>query len=354
MIYEGSILYITEHNFVNDDAKGMGVFMSEKKFGWCFIGSGGIANKVMGDIHYTVGGGYPAAVYSRTYENACKFAEKHGATPYKTIEEAFNDPNVKAVYIASPHTSHKEHSLLAMSRGLPVLSEKPIAVTLEDAKEIIDFAKKQNVYFLDGLWTRFNPVVRQSLEMINDGVIGNVRTLNASFCICKEYDPNARHYDPALAGGSLLDIGIYPILYACMIFGEMPQKISAMADYAPNGVEHLLSITMQYKNGAIARLFSGFSNNEPQDATISGTKGYINIPLLWKTKTADLYLLKPSKLMEKELTIDPGFPGHGYQYMFDAAMNDIQNNRTENPLLPHTLSLQVMTIIEEVRKLISE
>ena len=155
--------------------------MSEKKFGWCFIGSGGIANKVMGDMLYS-NGGYCAAVYSRTYENACKFAEKHGAVAYKAIEEALNDPNVKAVYIASPNSSHKEYSLLAMQHGLPVLSEKPIAVNYEDANEIIRFAEEKKIYFLDGLWTRFNPVIREVLNAIDEGKIGQVRSLSASFC----------------------------------------------------------------------------------------------------------------------------------------------------------------------------
>jgi len=325
--------------------------MNEKKFGWCFIGSGGIANKVMTDMPYTVNGGYPAAVYSRTYENACKFAEKHGAAPYRTIEEAFNDPHVKGVYIASPHTSHKEHSLLAMQHGLPVLSEKPIAITYEDASDIIKFAKERNVYFLDGLWTRFNPVIRQSLDLVGEGKIGQVRSLSASFCIYKDYNPAARHFDPALAGGSLLDIGIYPILFACMIFGELPVEISAMADYAPNGVEHLLSMTLRYRCGAIARLFSGFSNNEPQDACISGTDGYIHIPYLWKAKTARLHLLNSP---DDDEIIDPGFPGFGYQFMFDAAMEDIIAGRKENALVTHALSLQVMTVIEKVRECIAK
>jgi len=319
--------------------------MSEKKFGWCFIGSGGIANKVMTDMPYT-NGGYPAAVYSRTYENTCKFAKKHGAKPYTAIEDAFTDPEVKAVYIATPHTRHKEHSLLALQHGLPVLCEKPIAVTYQDADEIIRVAKEKNVYFLDGLWTRFNPVVRQVLDLINDGRIGQVRSLSASFCIYKKYDPNLRQYSAELAGGSLLDIGIYPILYACMVFRESPVEISAMADYAPNGVDNLLSMTFRYRNGAIARLFSGFSNNEPQDACISGSEGYIHIPYLWKAKNARVHL---SDSPDEEIIIDPGFPGFGYQYMFDAAMEDILKDRKENALVTHGLSLQVMSLIEQVR-----
>ena len=320
--------------------------MNDKSFGWCFIGSGGIAKKVSGDLQYA-NGSYPAVVYSRSYENACKFAENHGAKPYATIEEALNDPIVKAVYIATPNTLHKDLSLLAMQRGLPVLCEKPIAVTYEDASEMIRFAKEKKVYFLDGLWTTFNPVVRQSLDLVNSGKIGKVRSLSASFCIYKEYDPEARHFNPALGGGSLLDIGIYPILYACMVFGESPVEISAAADYAPSGVDNLLSMTFRYKCGAIARLFSGFSNNEPQDACISGTKGYITIPYLWKAKTARVHLLNSP---DEEILIEPGFPGFGYQYMFDAAMDDILAGSIENALVTHSLSLQVMNLIEQVRE----
>ena len=325
--------------------------MDNKKFGWCFIGSGGIATKVMGDMPYTVNGGYPAVVYSRTYENTCKFAEKFGAKPCRSIEEAFNDPEVKAVYIATPNTFHKEQSLMAMERGLPVLSEKPLAVTYEDACEIIKFAKEKQVYFLDGLWTRFNPVICRAIEMVKEGKIGQLRTLSASFCIYKDFDANARHFNAALGGGSLLDIGIYPILFACMLFDEEPVEISVMADYAPNGVEYLLSITMRYSDGAIARLFSGFSNNEPQDACISGTGGYIHIPYLWKAKTASLHLLNRA---EENEVFEPGFPGFGYQYMFDAAMEDILAGRTESSIVPHALSLKVMKVIDLVQNRLCE
>ena len=320
--------------------------MKEKTFGWCFIGSGGIANKVMGDMPYT-NGGYSAAVYSRTYTNACKFAEKHGAKPYRSLEEAFEDPFVKAVYVASPNSSHKEHTLLAMQHGMPVLCEKPLAVSLQDANELIRAAGEKKIYLLDGLWTRFNPVIQQVIGMVKDGRVGQVRSLSASFCIYKKYDPQARHYDPALGAGSLLDIGIYPILFACMVFDGFPVKISAIADYTPNRVEHLISITLQYRCGAIARLFSGFSTNEPQDACIAGTDGYFSIPYLWKAKTARLHLLNSS---EDDMILDPGFPGFGYQYMFNAAMDDILSGRTENAVVTHDLSLQVMTIIDQVWK----
>jgi len=324
--------------------------MNNRKFGWCFIGSGGIANKVMGDMQYT-DGSYPAAVYSRTYENACKFAEKFGAKPYKTIEQAMSDPDVKAVYIASPNTFHKEQALMAIECGLPVLCEKPIAVNYRDAVEMIEFAAEKKIYFLDGLWTRFNPVICKSMEMVRDGQIGQIRTLSASFCIYKKYDPEARHFNPALGGGSLLDIGIYPILFACMLFDEEPVEISVMADYAPNGVEYLLSMNLRYPCGAIARLFSGFSNNEPQDACISGTDGYIHIPYLWKAKTARVQLLDQTK---EDILIEPGFPGFGYQYMFDAAMDDILTGRKENALVTHALSLKVMKIIGQVQERLKE
>ena len=319
--------------------------MNEKTFGWCFIGSGGIANKVTGDMAFA-NGSYPAAVFSRTYSNACKFAEKHDAKPYLSLEEAFEDPDVKAVYIASPNSSHKEHTLLALQYGLPVLCEKPLAISLQDANEVIRAAGKKKIYLLEGLWTRFNPVIRQVIGMVKDGRIGHVRSLSASFCIYKKYDPQARHFNPALGAGSLLDIGIYPILFACMVFDGFPVRISAIADYAPNGVEHLISINLQYRCGAIARLFSGFSTNEPQDACIAGTDGYFTVPYLWKAKTARLHLLNSS---EEDTILDPGFPGHGYQYMFDAAMDDILAGRTENALVTHDLSLQVMKIIDQVR-----
>lgn len=316
---------------------------NKKNFGWCFIGSGSITERVVKDMIHT-NGSYPATVYSRSYENTCKFAEKYNALPCRTTEEALNSPSVKAVYVATPHTLHKEHSLLALQHGLPVLCEKPLATTFEDASEMIRVAREKNLYLLDGLWTGHNPVIQQVMSWLKENKIGQIRSLSASFSFYKAFDPTSRLYDPKLGGGALLDVGVYTILLACMVFGEPPAEISATADYSLSGVDSLCSVTLRYQNGAIARLFSGISANEPHDAYISGSNGYIHIPTFWAPKTARVHSL------QDDVTFAPAFDGEGFQFQFDAAVQDIQAGNIENAIITHDLSLQVMSIIDQVRK----
>jgi predicted dehydrogenase len=156
-----------------------------EKFGWCFIGSGGITARVMKDMPFTRGGS-AAAVWSRNFGNARKFAEEHGARAYETPEEAIADPRVRGVYVATLHPAHRDYTLLALKMGKPVLCEKPLAMNRAEAGEMTGAARERGIYLLDGLWTRHNPVIKQALAWIGEGRIGPVRSLSASLPTLRE------------------------------------------------------------------------------------------------------------------------------------------------------------------------
>lgn len=311
------------------------------KFGWCFIGSGSITDRVMKDMPQT-DGGYPATVWSHNFEHAQKFAGKYGATACKTAEEAIGNPNVRAVYVATAHPFHRDYTIMALKQGKPVLCEKPLAMNLAETRKMVTTARDSGVYLLDGLWHRHNPVVKKVLGWIKEGRIGKIRSLQASFSFFSAHDPASRLHAPELGGGAILDVGVYVIALARFLFESDPISISAAADFSPLGVDNLCSMQFKYADGSIARLFGGISTSEPQDAYISGEGGYISIPIFWKPKSAVLHTPKETE------TYEVNFPGEGYNFEFDAAAADILEGKRENALVTHQISLDIMGLIDKV------
>jgi predicted dehydrogenase len=317
--------------------------MNDKSFGWCFIGSGSITDRVMRDLEHAAGS-WPVAVFSRNLENARRFAQAYGARAYATAAEAMGDPAVRAVYVATPHSSHKEYTLQALRRGLPVLCEKPLTLTLADAKEMIGTARRQGVYLCEAMWTGHNPVTQQVLAWVRAGRVGRVRSLQASFSFFHAYNPDSRLYDPALGGGALLDVGVYTAAFAQLLFGDVRGEITGVtADRAENGVDSLCAVTLRY-GPALARLFCGVAADEPQDVFVGGEAGHIVMPHFWAAKSATLRTQAAGEVFA------PNFPGEGFQFEFDAVRQDILAGRKENGIISHEFSLRVMEMLEEVRR----
>ena len=319
--------------------------MSLRDFGWCFIGSGSITDRVIPDILNYSNGSYPASVYSKTYANARRFADKYGAAAYETVEGALSDPDVRAAYICTTNPSHMKYAVMALNMGIPVLCEKPAAMNAHEAREMINAAKRNNTYFMEAMWTRHNPVFKEVIEWVKQGRIGTVRSLSASFSFSQPYDPGSRLFD-IVNGGALLDVGIYTVAFARSVFPDMPVSVKACADFTPLGANSLNAMIFKYANGAIARLFSGTMADEPNDAYISGENGHIFIPRFWAPKRAVL-----SVVNEAELVFDGCFNGEGFQYEFDAAKDDIVEGRIQNSLVTHEFTLNVMELIDKASRL---
>ena len=316
--------------------------MSEK-FGWCFIGAGSIVKRVMPEMH-TTDGGFLASIYAPTFSHAKEITDQYGGVPYITAEEALSDPNVKAAYIATPHTNHMDSTILALKKGVPVLCEKPFAVNLDQTRAMIDEARARKVYLQEGMWTRHNPVFRKVLEWIEAGRIGRVLTMTANMGgRWGQIDPTQRVFDPNRAGGPLLDVGVYAIAASRFIFGEKPERIAAMGELTSTGIDAMTAILIKYPNGGIARLFSSCIASAGSDAAIHGEKGDIIVPNFAAPVTADLLTDTGNE------TYSPIIPYEGFAYEFNAAMADIRAGRLENEFVSHAYTTEVMETMDDIR-----
>lgn len=317
----------------------------DRSFGWCFVGSGRITRRVLKDMPY-MKGSYVATVYSRRFESAQALAEEAGAQAFETFEEAVSHPEVKAVYVATPNQMHAPGTLAALKLGKPVLCEKPFAINRAEAAQVIDYAKAHNLFVMEGMWTRFRPVTEKVLAWIAEGRIGTVLGMDANFAFAGDQANMAqRMYDLELGGGALLDLGVYPLSLAQFVFGGKPSKIAAMAQFFEGGADAQTSITLQYANGAIARLFCAATVAGGRDAVIYGDKGVIRIENFVFSETAVLEG-RDGKPIE---TYEPGGQGEGFRSEFDAFMQDVLAGRTENALVTHQHTLDIMETLDTIR-----
>ena len=315
--------------------------MRTRDFGWCFIGSGGITGRVLPDMLNYADGSYPAAVYSKTYAHAVLFAEKYGAAAYETAEEALSDPRVRAAYVCTTNPSHKKYTVMALNKGIPVICEKPAALNASEAREMIEAANRGGTYFMEAMWMRHNPVIKQVVEWVEQGCVGAVRSVSASFSFSHKYDPDFRIFDPRCGGGALLDVGVYAVAFTRTVIPEMPVSVKACAGFTPSGVDAVNAMIFRYADGAVARVFSGIMAHEPDDAYISGENGYIHVPRFWAPKKAVL------NVNNKEQVYEAVFGGEGFQFEFDAAKADILAGKRENALVTHRFTLDVMDLLDK-------
>ena len=315
----------------------------QKSFGWCFIGCGKITERVMVDLPKT-NGGYVAAVTSRVAAHREAFAEKYGAKAYETAEQAISDSNVKAVYVASPHKTHTEYTILALKMGKPVLCEKPFAITTSEAREMIETAKKNNVYLLEGMWTRHNPAIKKAMEWIAEGRIGKIKSVWADFALDNTAESvTSPQFDLNHAGGSIIELGVYPIALSQFVFDAMPERISAIAEFTDTGVDGMCAVNLAYKNGGLSHLFSGITVKTGHEGIIFGEKGLITLPQFWCPDTATLMTDTGSE------TFNVNKHGEGFFFEFDAAMDDIRAGKKENEFVSHEYTMRVMEILTKVR-----
>lgn len=314
-----------------------------QSFGWCFVGAGRIAERVVADFPYA-DHAYVASVYAREGSKTARaFAEKTGATAYETLDAALLDPFVRGVYVATPNDTHRLYAEAALRCGKAVLCEKPFALSAAQARSMIALAREQGVYLMEGMWTRFNPAIRQALRWLEGGRIGRVRMLQADFSFAAGQDAPSRLFDLAQGGGGLLDVGVYTLALARMVFGRQPDAIKATADFAPSGVDAQCAMLLRYGDGAIAQLYAGLELKTAGDALIHGEHGTIRIPGFAMPKQAILTTPGGTE------TYDAHRRGEGFQYEFNAVMADVRAGKLENSLVTHAFTLDVMETLDAVR-----
>lgn len=313
-----------------------------KKIKWGIIGLGKIAQKFVNDL-LLLDNVELEAVASRDLTKAETFATTyHSKKFYGSYEELLKDNFVNIVYIATPHNSHEHLTILALEHKKAVLCEKPFAINQQQVFKMIEVSQKNNLFLMEALWTRFLPAIKKIKSTIENGEIGEVKYINADFSF--NANPSIqRIYDKELGGGSILDIGIYPIFLAYLILG-VPDKIIAKAHFYETGADSQVSIIFDYKN-AQAILFSSFNSNSKRIAKISGTLGEIIIDSPWN-EASTFSLFKNGKEEKFSLPLI----GKGFPHQIIECNECLQKNLTESPLWSHQNSMELSTILDAVRK----
>ncbi len=316
-----------------------------KTINWGIIGPGKIADKFASDLG-SVPNSKLYAIASSSIERAKNFAERYHVEHYfDNYEAMLNLTNLDVVYVATPHTFHAEHSILCLKKGIPVLCEKPFAMNLREVQNMIETARIHNVFLMEAMWTRFIPAIQKTLELIQNGEIGNIKTIQADFGFAADIDPSSRLFAPSLGGGALLDIGIYPIYLSLLLLGY-PIKIKALSEFSETHVDTTTSILLQYKNNATALLNCSISAQTRTEALIYGDKGYIQI--VGRFMEAKQIILKKNN--EEEQVFE--FPRTTFGYNFEAqeVVQCLLQNKKESDLMPLSTSIKLISLLDEVRQ----
>ena len=315
-----------------------------RKIKWGIIGLGNIAHQFAKDL-MLIDDAELAAVASRNHEKSKEFAKQYNCQKaYSSDEAIINDPEIDILYIATPHSSHAALTIKALQHNKHVLCEKPIALNYNDALQMINASKANNNFFMEAFWTRFNPSFREAFSKIKNGEIGEVKYINADFAFFTDNIEGVgdRKTDIKLGGGSLLDIGVYP-LFLCYVILGIPMEILAKSNFHQTGADLQTSMILHYEN-AQAILHCSFVSNSNIKATINGTKGRINLNTLWYQ--AQSYTVT---IGEQEQEILLPTKGKGFTYEIEECHHCIKNDRIESALWSHQNSLDLISIVDQVR-----
>jgi predicted dehydrogenase len=314
------------------------------KIRWGILGTGIIARKFATGLK-TASGAELAAVGSRVQTTADQFGDTFGVLRRHASYEALaNDPEVDVIYVSTPHSLHKANTLLCLEAGKAVLCEKPFAINAAEATAMINLARQKGLFLMEAMWTRFLPSVIKVRQLIADGAIGEVRMLMADLGFRAEFDPKHRLFDPALGGGALLDVGIYPVSFASMILGA-PVQVTSLAHLGATGVDEQSAMLLRYDQGQLAVIASAVRTDIPSEAVIMGTTGRIRVhaPIYCPVR---LTLSRPEQGDE---VIDAPMEGNGYNYQAVEVMNCLRTGKLESEIMPLDETLAIMKTMDQIR-----
>ncbi len=315
-----------------------------KKFKWGVIAPGRIAHTFAKGILSIVDAEI-SVVASSSQERADTFAEQYDiAKAYDSYEALVADPDVDAVYISSLHHQHFAQAMLALEAGKPVLCEKPLTVNAAETKKLIETAREKNLFLMEAVWTRYLPIYGTVRQWLDDGEIGELVMMNASFGFRAEQDPNSRLLDPNLTGGALLDTGIYPLSISQWVMGQNPKSFQVHGLIGETGVDELIAATLVYENGVVSQFSSNFRSASRNEFVIYGSAGHIRIHAdFWGGTRATL------NVNGKEQTVIADFDATGFEYQTVEAMRCIREGLLESPKMTHADTLATMTLMDNIR-----
>lgn len=307
------------------------------------IGAGGIAG-VMAETLKKMSGVKCYAISSRSLEKAQEFGEKYNVKKcYGSYEEMLMDKKVDLVYIATPHSEHYEHTKLCIQYKKPILCEKAFMANAEQAKEICAMAEQEQVFLTEAIWTRYMPMLAIIKEVLASDVIGDVKMVTGN--LAYKIDHVERMVNPTLAGGALLDLGVYIINWASMILGADIEKVESSMQKTDTGVDRQESITIQYENGAMAVLNCSMSGWSDRMGCIYGTKGYAIVENINNFESMRVYNDKHEEIADykrpKQIS--------GYEYEVEACIRALNEGWLQCPEMPHNESIRIMEVMDGLR-----
>lgn len=311
---------------------------------WGILATGKIASAMVAEST-AVEGTEVIAVASRTQESADRFAaERQIESAYGSYDELLNDPKCDLIYIATPHDSHFHLIRRCLEAGKHVLCEKPLTINAAQARTCAQLAQEKDLFLMEAMWTRFFPVIQQVKKWVDDGAIGSPRHLAADFSFEAKFDREHRLFNPDLAGGALLDLGVYPIGLAVLLFGQ-PVTVDGSAVIGASGVDEDDKIRLGYGRNLVADLYCGLRATRPVVARIEGTDGHIDIHARFHHPQSAALSSKGQPTEVFNVPIN----GNGYHYQIAAVSDAVRRGLIQHPLMPLADTIACLDIMDRLR-----
>ncbi|HKM04097.1 MAG TPA: Gfo/Idh/MocA family oxidoreductase [Lachnospiraceae bacterium] len=314
-----------------------------KKIHMAILGSGNIA-QTMATTMKRMKNVQCYGVASRDLEKAKVFASEYGfKKAYGSYEELVNDPKVELIYVATPHSHHFEHAKLCISHGKPVICEKAFTANAKQAEELIAYAEEKGVFITEAMWIRYMPMVASIKGMIGSGIIGDPVYLTCNLGYMIEHVQ--RLQDPALAGGALLDVGVYTLNFASIIFGDKIKKVTSSCTYTESGMDASNAISIVYDDGKIANIGSTMRGISDRKGIIYGTNGYVIVENINNFDSVKAYNAENKEIAyikkPKQIT--------GFEYEVQACIDALEKGQIECPQMPHKEIIRIMQMMDSLR-----
>lgn len=318
-----------------------------KDIHWGILGCGKIARKFASDLKL-VQHAKLIAVGARERSSAETFAKEFSVKHACTYEELVQNSEVDVIYIATPHAFHYNHSLLCLKHKKAVLCEKAFAINYRQAKEMITFARAQNTFIMEAFWTKFLPHYRMMKQLIGEGKVGSIQSVIAQFGFKPTPPVAPRLLDPSLGGGSLLDVGVYPVFLALDLLGR-PEEITAAITKASTGVDDQCAMQFSYHDGKLAQLFCSFTSNLATSADIAGDAGRIRLTHRFHGPTTSMEYFPGIVDSRQVIEFEKG-KGNGYEYEAQHVTDCILNGLSESPIMKQADTLLLMETLDRIRE----
>ena len=311
---------------------------------WGILGAGSIAGR-FSEALAALPEAETLAVGSRSQETADKFALANGySRAYASYEDLAADPDVDVVYVATPHPFHAENAELCLRAGKAVVCEKPFTVNAAEARQLVELARERDLFLMEGMWTRFFPLMGRLRRLLSEGAIGEPRMVSVDFGFRAPMDPSSRLFDPKLGGGAMLDVGVYCVSFASMVLGE-PRRGIGLSHLGETGVDEQFAAVLEHGAGRISSVTAGTRTASPHEATVLGTEGYVRIHSAWWRPEA-MTISRPG---QKDEVVREPTEENGFRYEAAEIMRCLSAGEKESQIMPLDETVAVLRAMDAIR-----